>query len=200
MDISSLLQSSIGQNLISGAASKLGMEESKAQSIVAIGLPVLMSAIQKNASNPQTASGLNSALESSQHDGSILQNLSGFLSQDSFSDGNKILGHLLGGKKTSVENAISQKSGAETSQVASTLSMLAPVVMGFMGEQKRQNNLDINGIAGMIGGLMQDGNNGGQQSTAMSIATKILDQDGDGSITDDIMELGSKFLGGLFKK
>lgn len=34
----------------------------------------------------------------------------------------------------------------------------------------------------------------------MDLLTQILDQDGDGSATDDILNMGMKMLGGFFKK
>ena len=188
MDLTSLLSSSIGQNLISGAASQLGIEQSKAQSIISIGLPVLMSAIQKNASNPATASGLQNALES-KHDGSILENLSGFLGQGDFSDGSKIIGHLLGGNSQNVVNAIGQQSGTDSSQVGNVLSMLAPVVMGMMGKQKQEQGLDMNGIAGLVGGFLGGNQSSDSNNVAMNIATKFLDQNNDGSIVDDVLKM-----------
>lgn len=199
MDLTSLLSSSIGQNLISGAVSQLGIEESKAQSIVSIGLPVLMSAIQKNASNPSTANGLQNALES-KHNGNILDNISEFLGQGDFSDGSKIVGHLLGGNSQNVTNAIGQQSGADASQVGNVLSMLAPVVMGMMGRQKQEQGLDMNGIAGLLGNVLDGNQNSDSNNVAMSIASKFLDQNNDGSIVDDVLKMGDNLLGGLFKK
>jgi len=199
MDISNLLSSSIGQNLISGAATKLGLEESKAKSIVSIGLPLLMSALQKQASNPTTSAGLQSALDT-KHDGGILDNLSGFLGQGDFTDGSKIVGHLLGGNAQNTENAISQESGVSSSDVGSILSMLAPVVMGLAGKQKQEQGLDMSGIASLFGDAIQNNQTDSSTSVAMNLATKFLDKDGDGNIVDDLMDMGGSLLGGLFKK
>ena len=39
-----------------------------------------------------------------------------------------------------------------------------------------------------------------EKNMAMSIFEKILDRDGDGSIMDDIAQIGFKSLGNLFKR
>ena len=78
------------------------------------------------------------------------------------------------------------------------LATLAPVVMSFLGSQKQQNNLDSNGVSGLLGSLL----GGMQQSnqSEMSMIERMLDQDGDGSYMDEAMDIGSKLLGGFFRK
>jgi len=142
---------------------------------------------------------LQSALDT-KHDGGILDNLSGFLGQGDFTDGSKIVGHLLGGNAQNTENAISQESGVSSSDVGSILSMLAPVVMGLAGKQKQEQGLDMSGIASLFGDAIQNNQTDSSTSVAMNLATKFLDKDGDGNIVDDLMDMGGSLLGGLFKK
>ncbi len=204
-----LLNSPMGKQLISGVAGQTGQPESKTGDVLSMAMPLLLGAMKKNAANPQGAQGLMNAL-SNKHDGSILNDLGGLfgggVDESVTNDGAGILGHLFGGKQTNVENALSQKSGLDASTIASILKIAAPIVMGYIGQQTRQNNVqDANGINNLLGGLL-----GGQPKQNQSLITTLLDADGDGSILDDVagMVMGGQkkqgglagLLGGLFKR
>ena len=90
--ITDLLNSDMGKELVSSISQKTGIDASQASSVVSSGLPALMGAMQNNLSSSDGASGLLGALTSGKHDGSILDNLGGFLNGGDFSDGSKILG------------------------------------------------------------------------------------------------------------
>ncbi|MFV0304109.1 MAG: DUF937 domain-containing protein [Moheibacter sp.] len=194
MDISSLLQSSMGQQMINGVVNQLGIDNQQAQLAISAGIPVLLSALNKNAASGD-AQNIANALEKD-HNGSILDNVSGYLSGGNFSDGLGILNHVLGGKQSQVEGAIGQTSGLGSGQIAQVLAMIAPIVMGYLGKQKSDNGLDANGLTSLLGGLV--GNAAQSNQREMTMIEKLLDQDGDGSAIDDAMDLGSKLLGGLF--
>lgn len=196
MDISNLLQGAMGQQMVSGVMNQLGIKNEQAQMAISAAIPFLLTALNKNAAAGD-AQNINKALET-KHDGSILDNLGGFLSSGNFSDGAGILGHVLGGKQPQVENAIGQSSGLNSAQVSQVLAMLAPIVMGYLGKQKNEQGLDAGGLTSLLGGMV-----GGAAQTnqrEMSTIEKLLDQDGDGNAMDDVMDLGSKLLGGFFKK
>ncbi|MGY8914868.1 MAG: DUF937 domain-containing protein [Flavobacteriales bacterium] len=204
-----LLDSPMGKQLIGGIAGQTGNSEEKTANVLSMAMPLLMGAMKKNASTPQGAEGLMTALNS-KHNGSILDNLGGVFNggvdQSVMKDGAGILGHLLGNKQSLVENTISQKSGLDTSSVADILKIAAPILMGFLGKQKSQNNLnDANGLSSLLGSML-----GGQPQQNQSLITSLLDSDGDGSVLDDVadMVLGNTkkkgglggMLGGLFGK
>lgn len=194
MDLSSLLQGAVGQQIVGSAAQQLGINESQAQTAVGAAIPLLLSALNKNAQNGG-ANGIASALE--QHNGSVLDNLAGFLNQGgNQQDGLGILGHVLGSNQNNVASSIGKQSGLDTAQVIKILALVAPIVMGFLGKQKQQNNLDSNGIAGLLGGLVT-GSNPASGGINLGGFEKLLDQDGDGQLgASDVIGL----LGGFFKK
>ena len=204
-----LLSGPMGKQLISGVAGQTGQPEDKTADVLSMAMPLLLGAMKKNTSDPQNAAGLMNAL-SSKHNGSILDNLGGLfeggVNNDVINDGAGILGHVLGNKQSTVENAISQKSGVDAGNVAQILKIAAPIVMGFLGRQKAQGNVsDANGLSSLLGSML-----GGQPQQNQSLITSLLDADGDGSVLDDVagMVLGSKekkgglggMLGGLFGK
>ncbi|NDV42821.1 DUF937 domain-containing protein [Flagellimonas sediminis] len=207
-----LLNSPMGKQLVSGVAGQTGQSESKTADVLSMAMPLLMGAMKKNTSTPGGAQGLMNAL-SSKHDGSILDNLGGFfgggVDQSAMDDGAGILGHILGSKQPQVENALSSKSGLDAGTVAQILKIAAPLLLGYLGKQTRQQNISSpDGLNGLLGGLM-----GGTKTAAkqQSLIETFLDSDGDGSIMDDLAGMvlngGNQkksglggILGGLFGK
>lgn len=207
-----LLNSPIGKQLISGVAGQTNQSEGKIADVLSMAMPILMGAMKRNASTPDGAQGLMNAL-SSKHDGSILDNLGGLFSggvdQTVMDDGAGILGHILGSKQPQVENALSSKSGLDANSIAQILKVAAPILLGFLGKQSRQQKVsNPEALSGLLGGLMGGGNSGNQQQ---SLIESLLDSDGDGSYLDDLAGMvlnsgGQKkgslggILGGLFGK
>ena len=205
-----LLSSPEGKQVISGVASQTGQPESKTADVLSMAMPLLLGAMKRNVSSPQGAEGLMNAL-SSKHDGSILNDLSGLfgggVNREVIQDGEGILGHVFGDKQPVVQNALSQKSGLDTGAVADILKIAAPIVMGFLGKQKAQNNVqDAGGLNTLLGSML-----GGQPKRNQSLIMSLIDADNDGSVLDDVadMVLGAKqkksgglggLLGGLFKR
>lgn len=204
-----LLSSPMGKQLISGVAGQTGQSTDQTGSVLSMALPVLMGAMKKNASTPEGAQGLMNAL-SNKHSGGILDDLGGLfgggVDDAVMNDGAGILGHVLGSKQPQVENALSSKSGMDAGTISTILKVAAPLLMGYLGKQTQQNNVnDASGLNNLLGGLM-GGSDGGQKQ--QNLIESFLDSDGDGSILDDVaaMALGGKqggiggLLGGLFGK
>ena len=204
-----LLNSDIGKSLINGVSGHTGQSKSKTSNLLTMAMPLLMQAMKRNANSSEGASGIMGALQ--KHDGSILDNLGGLFSGENINsvsdDGGKILGHLLGNKQSNVQNALSQKSGIDAGSVGQILKVAAPILMGVLGKQQRQSNVNSSsGIQGLLGGLI--GTNASDQN--QSFLESMLDVDGDGSVIDDVtgMVLGGNksksglgsLLGGLFGK
>ena len=209
-----LLNSDLGKTIINGVSGSTGTDQNKTSSVLTMALPVLMKAMERNASTPEGAQGLMSAL-SGKHDGSILDNLGGLfgggVNDDVKTDGAKILGHVLGGKQQGVEQVIGQKAGIDAGSVGNILKVAAPILMGVLGKQSRQNNVSSAGdISGLLGGLLGGASNSGAVTKEQTFLEKMLDSDGDGSVIDDVagMVLGGSdskgglggLLGGLFGK
>jgi hypothetical protein len=204
-----LLGSDLGKTIISGVAGSTGQDRNKTGSLLTMALPVLMKAMERNASTPQGAEGLMGAIN--RHDGGILDNLGDFfkggVDESATRDGGKILGHVLGDRQQGVQQVLSQKSGIDMASVGNILKVAAPILMGVLGKQSRQQNVSSSsGLGGLLGGLL----GGSSAKKEQSFLESILDADGDGSIIDDVagMVLGGGkkkgglggLLGGLFGK
>ena len=199
--ILALLNSDLGKSIVSGVASQTNQPPNKTQEVLTMAMPVLMTAMQRNASSPEGAQGLLSAL-TNQHDGSILNNLGGLFGDGGvddkvINDGSKILGHVLGNKQSNVEKAISAKSGIDAGSVAQILKVAAPILMGMLGNQAKQQNVNSpGGLEGLLGGLLK----GNSPQNERGFLESILDANNDGSIIDDVAGMvlgGNKKKGGL---
>lgn len=211
-NILDLLNSDLGKTLISGTSQQIGADKNKTASALGAALPLILGAMKNNAKTPEGASGLLSALNNDKHSGGILDNLGsilggGGIDDDVLSDGAGILGHVFGGKEQNVAGAVSKSSGLDMGSAMKILKVAAPVLMGVLGKQTRQQGVsNQSGIGDLLGGLL-----GGQGQQQQSMVERLLDADGDGSIIDDVagMILGSGgqkksglggLLGGLFGK
>ncbi len=207
-----LLNGDLGKTIVSGVADSTGTDVNKTSSVLTMAMPVLMKAMERNASTPEGAEGLMSAL-SNKHDGSILNNLSGLfgggVDEDVKQEGAGILSHILGAKQKGIEQVISQKAGLDAGTVSQILKIAAPILMGYLGKQKNESNATSSGdLTGLLGGLL----GGNSAASEQGFLEKILDADGDGNVVDDVagMLLGGdkkssggglgSMLGGMFGK
>ncbi|MBK8056073.1 MAG: DUF937 domain-containing protein [Saprospiraceae bacterium] len=205
MDITDLLQGPMKDIIINQVGQQLGLGNSQQTNSAVDGvLATIMNAVAKNASSPEGAGGLMAALDRD-HDGSILNDLGGFLSgavqpqNPKTANGAGILKHLLGEKQDTAAESISKASGIDTGKILSMMATLAPVVLGFLGKAKQsmpqqpQQQQTGGGLLDFIQGATKTVN---QQPSTQSIFSKLLDKDGDGSMIDDIAEMGVKSIFG----
>jgi hypothetical protein len=192
MDLFNMLSSVVGNpNNVSQMSQQLGAQPDQTSQALQAALPMLLGAMARNAKSPEGASALAGALDRD-HDGSILNDVSGFMGMAEQGPGNGILNHVLGDKRPMAEQAVAQKSGMDIGQVAKMFTTVAPLVMGFLGQQKRQNNLDANGLGALLGSTSQQVEQ--QQGNSLGFIGNLLDRDGDGDVMDDVMGM----LGGMF--
>ena len=204
MDLRDLFQGQINDVLVDQISNQFGIKDrEQAESAVEGGFTTLLNAIAKNVAKPSGAEGLASALDRD-HDGSIMDDISGFLGgkrqaeNTRMLNGPGILKHLLGGQQNQIVEMLSKATGLHESQAGQMLMSLAPVVMGMLGRQKKVNNLDQRSLADLVTRGTENFNR--QSPTNTSLITRMLDQDGDGSVMDEIVSMGAKALfGSIFK-
>lgn len=154
MDLTQLLMSQLGEGGLSAIAGKIGANNDQTANALGGIVPTLLGAMTKNSENKDGANGLLGALDRD-HDGSIFDDVAGFVSNSDQGPGNGILKNVLGNNQTAVANGLSKKTGLDTGQVGNLLKIAAPLIMGYLGKQKKEksNGFDANGIASMLGGL-----------------------------------------------
>ncbi len=196
-----LIQSQVSGALVDQLTGEMGGNKDQTSTAVKGAMSMLMGALANNASTPQGANALAGALERD-HDGSILEDVMGFLggqkqvSNSSMLNGAGILKHVLGQRQETAVDVLSQKSGMDKSQIFSLLVKVAPVVMGMLGKVKKDQKLDQGGLSNLLRSANQDI---AKESSGLGMGdmfTSLLDRDGDGSIMDDVAQSGFKALFG----
>ena len=191
-----LIKNSIGQEAVEQVAKNVGGNQEGTQRAIAAAIPMLLAALQKNTKSKSGAESLSNALN--HHDGGILGNLGAVLGQSSNQAmGEKILGHVLGGRQENVSNQLGKATGLGGADVTKILASLAPVVLGAVGKAKRDNNLGVSGLQDL---LKQERKSIKKQQPNLSFLEKALDGDGDGDVDlSDVLKQGSGLLRGFFK-
>ena len=202
-DLMDILQGQLSEGMLDQITQQLGGADKGQTAVAASGImSTLMGALAKNASKPEGANALANALDND-HDGSVLDDMMGLLGGNvqpqnaRAANGAGILKHLLGNKQSNAIDMISQMSGLDNGKTGNLMTMLAPVVMGALGKTKRQQGLDVAGIASLLSGTVS---NRKESDPAMGLVGKLLDADGDGSVIDDVANIGMKLLGGFLKR
>jgi hypothetical protein len=193
--IMDLIQQQLGGEAVREMSRQVGADENATRTALGAALPVLLGALSRNTSSGGGAEALLGALRRD-HDGSVLDDVAGFLGRGATPDGAAILGHVLGGRQSRVEQSIAGSTGLDAAQVAKLLAMAAPLVLGALGRQQRSAGMDASGLAGLLGGERQRLE---QRAPAVQgLLGSLLDSDGDGDVDAGDVIKGLGTLGGLF--
>ncbi|MHB1223111.1 MAG: DUF937 domain-containing protein [Gemmatimonadaceae bacterium] len=191
----------LGGDTMTRLAGQLGTDQQTTRSAVAMALPMLIGGLAQNTAQPEGARALGRALERD-HDGSLLGNVNSFLGGEQpaaaprAADGAGILGHVFGQRQSAVADGIGKATGMSSDQTRRLLTMLAPIVLGYLGSRMRQKKLEPQQIGAE---LQQEKAQITEQAPGMAgVFGDLLDRDKDGSITDDLARLAPNVLGGLF--
>lgn len=136
-------------------AAKLGVDRTVATQAVKEGGGAILTGLQRNAATASGASALQSALAA--HSG-----LPDAIDLDRVdtADGEKILGHVFGGKQQAVARTLTDEPQTAGIDFGALLPMLAPIVMGLLakksapGSSQEGASAPGGGIGDLIGGLL----------------------------------------------
>lgn len=171
MDILETLLASARSGALGRAAETRGLGTNDVKALVAQLVPALTSQLQRN-SSADAGRGLANALGSGNH-ARYLDDGATLASPEAVNDGNGILGHILGSKDASRELAAraASNTGIDVGTIKQFLPVIAAATMGAMSKS-------TNGGKSNVGGLL----------------SQFLDSNRDGSIADDLLSIGKKFL------
>jgi len=189
--ISEMITQQVAGRVASQIAPRLGINENTARTAVTIAVPLILAALARNAAQPQGARELHQAV-TQDHDGSVLDNLMGYLGNPAAANGAGILRHTLGGQRPTVENNLAQATGLDQNSAGSLLEMVAPLVMGAIGRQQQENGLDPQGLSQYLGDQQQQVENA--DPGLMGALNSMLDSNRDGSVSDDLSRIAGNFF------
>ncbi len=160
MNLLDLIGGTAGNQVANQAENKFGINKNQVIALLAVAAPLIISYLRKKSQDQKEAEALNSALERD-HDGSILNDVS--QAENRQAEGGSILDHIFGSNKASVENQLSENTGISMDKVGPILAMLAPVIMGYIGKEKQQNNVGAGGLGDLLGGILGGASQQAQQ-------------------------------------
>ncbi|MBA2525400.1 MAG: DUF937 domain-containing protein [Pyrinomonadaceae bacterium] len=191
MNLEEILGNALDGNTISRMSQTLGTDQTTTTNAIQVALPMLLGGLAKNSSTPDGATSLLGALDRD-HDGSVLDDVGGFVANYGSGDGGGILAHVFGNRTGAIEQGVSQTTGLNSGTTAQLLMMLAPIVMGALGRAKQQGSLDQSNLpAALSGATQQMGGNSG----TFGMLSQLLDSNKDGSAVDDVLRMASGFFG-----
>jgi hypothetical protein len=199
MDLNSLLQGQLPDGILDQLSQQIGGDKEQTATAASGIINTLLGGLAKNAAQPEGADAIAGALERN-HDGSIFDNLSSLFSggqQSGATNGLGILQHILGDKAGGAAGMIGQMSGLSSDQSSNLMQLLAPMLMGALGQAKQQNGLDGGGVASLLSNLVTQQSSNSASSPLMGLVTQFLDKDNDGSIMDDVAGM---VMNNLFKR
>ncbi|WP_312088724.1 DUF937 domain-containing protein [Chryseobacterium sp.] len=160
MSLIDLLTGSTGNQVAEQAEKKFGISKNQIIALLAVATPLVINYLRNKSQDANEAEALNNALDKD-HDGSILNDPSQLEARQN--EGGSILSHIFGNQKSTVENQLSQNTGISIDKIGPVLAMLAPVIMGYIGKEKQQNNVGAGGLGDLLGGILGGAQNQAQQ-------------------------------------
>ena len=197
--MASILDSLMGQlggGNLENISKQTGVSENVIQSAIPAVITLITSALANNASKKQGAKSLTGALKKD-HDGSILNDLPNYINNYQNGPGSGILKHALGGQQKTVKKGLSKSTGIDMKAIGNLLIMLAPVVMGIIGQVQQKKKLNASGVTNYLGSEQKKIQKQAPQST--SFLTSLLDSNQDGQVIDDVGKIGISLLGEFLK-
>ena len=200
--MSDFMQQVLGQfdpQQVQAIARQLGVDADTADAAIRQAVPLLVGGMARNAGSADGAASLHRAV--GDHAGFDLGSILGSVLGGG-GDGGAILGHVFGNKLGRAEQGLGQSTGLGTQGAGQLLAMLAPIILGMLGNRTREQNLDAGGLGGMLGRELQNFGLGGAAKSGPAggsgdFLSSILDQDGDGQLgLGDLLKVGADMFGG----
>jgi hypothetical protein len=189
--ITQMITQQIAGTAVRSMAQRLGISEAMTGRAVQIAVPLIVAALARNAAQPEGAKDLQEAVNKD-HDGSIFDNLMGYLGDPQSGNGSGILGHVFGGQQDAVQNNLAQATGLDQNAASNVLEMVAPLVMGAVGQTQRQNDLDAGGLSQFLDTQRQQTEE--SAPNLMGALNSMLDTNHDGNMSDDVGRLLGNFM------
>lgn len=126
-------------------ANRAGVDTNDFAKIAALGLPLLLQGMNRNNQSKEGLESFNQALNQHQTRNNY-DSLNQFTQNVDPDDGEKIVNHVFSGDKDNVSSGLAQRLGVSPQTVQRTLAVLAPLVLKYLADRKRDQNLSAQDI------------------------------------------------------
>jgi hypothetical protein len=150
--VSSVMQF-LTPDMVARIARTLGIDPDVAQKVVGAAVPAILASFAGLAAKPAGAQQLSETVQQQRPDMlSQITSLIGGPDQKAIADtGSGLLSTLLGGSGLNgLVSAMSTFAGIHQNTSKSVLGLIAPMVVGALGQQQRSGGLDANGLANLL--------------------------------------------------
>lgn len=125
-------------------ANRAGVDSGDFSKIAALGLPLLLQGINKNNQSKEGLASFNQALNQHQTRNNY-DSLGQYAQNIDTNDGEKIVNHVFN-NQGDVNSGLADRLGVSPQTVQRTLAVLAPLVLKYLADRKREQNLDSQAI------------------------------------------------------
>ncbi|MEP7196446.1 MAG: DUF937 domain-containing protein [Saprospiraceae bacterium] len=197
MNLTDLISQHLPDDLLSQIAGQAGI--SNPQQGVDASKSILTSLLQGLSHNTEDANGADSLLSAldRDHNGGVLNDLMGMFGGNGetqsnlMQDGMGILNHILGNNQQNVSQGMGQVLGIDSGKLSTLMTLLSPILMGILGKARAQKQIDQTNIQQVLGITVQTHT---ESIPGMDIFAKLFDKNGDGNVTDDLLQMGLKYF------
>lgn len=203
-----LAKGALTDKIMGSIGGLLGTDAKATSGGIGAALPALIGGMMKKTSTSGGASEVFGVLD--KHDGGMLGDLGGIFDggekqEGMLSMGQGLLKMIFGGGLSGILETIGKLSGLKSGMIGKLLSVLAPVVMGILGKQKKSAGWDIGNFTSamasqkdhlpkMDSGLMDSLGIGSMLSSAKGVASGAV-----GAASDAAGAVGGAVSGGVDK-
>jgi len=121
-------------------ANRAGVDSGDFSKIAALGLPLLLQGINKNNQSKEGLASFNQALNQHQTRNNY-DSLGQYAQNIDMNDGEKIVNHVFN-NQGDVNSGLADRLGVSPQTVQRTLAVLAPLVLKYLADRKKEQNLD----------------------------------------------------------
>lgn len=154
VNLMEMLKAQVLGQVTGGLSNHLGESEQATKGGLEALLPTVMGGLVKQVSQPGGAESLNKTLDQDDYDGGLLDKFGDMLSSGNTGAVSGLSGGLLsmifGDKVASIISLVSKVTGLGGKSTSSLLGLALPLIMSFLGKQKRSMGLDANGFASLL--------------------------------------------------
>jgi hypothetical protein len=148
--VEGLMKQLVSGDNLSLMSKNVGVDDKSTKSVLEMGLPLLLGAMNNNASKPEGAQVIMNSL-AQMGNNNPMDNLSSHLSAPSSSQGSNMLASIMGTSLSPIEQAVSKSTGLPPAVVSKVLAMALPLVLGSLSKSSPGQSLGPNDLSQLLG-------------------------------------------------